>query len=124
MVDQTDVEALAAEVASGNFPDERLTRRLRKLVSALGEDPKSSLPDVFDSAGLEAAYRFFSNHRVAPGAILSSHFEATRERCSQEALVFVSVHRDPRESGEDRQAGAGAVHRSPARIWAGAGAAG
>jgi hypothetical protein len=30
----------------------------------------------------------------------------------------VSVHRDPREDGEDRGTAPGAVHRSPARIWA------
>lgn len=90
MTDPIEVEALATEVAEGNFTDDRLTRRLRKLVSALARDPKSSFPDVFDGAGLEAAYRFFSNQRVTPESILSPHFEATRGRCSQEPVVLVA----------------------------------
>jgi hypothetical protein len=40
---------------------------------ALGANPKASLPRVFDSAGLEAAYRFFSNHWVMPNEILKEH---------------------------------------------------
>jgi hypothetical protein len=36
----------------------------------------------------------------------------------------VSVHRDPRIVGEDRGMTVGAVHRSPARIWARSGSAG
>jgi hypothetical protein len=39
------------------------------------------LPRSFDEAGLEGAYRFFSNRRVTADGILSAHVEATRERC-------------------------------------------
>jgi hypothetical protein len=86
-----DVQTLANEVAESNFSDERLTNRLRLLVAALASDPRRSLPSALDSAGLEAAYRFFSNPRVTPEGILSSHVEATRARCA-EAPEFLIVH--------------------------------
>ena len=86
-----DVVALACEVADSNFSDERLNKRLKVLVAGLAANPKVSLPRVFDSAGLEAAYRFFSNHRVMPDDILRAHFEATRLRCAAED-DFLVVH--------------------------------
>jgi hypothetical protein len=82
---------LASEVGSANFDDERLNRRLRKLVGRLSVDPGSSLPRALDSAGLEGAYRFFSNHRVTPELILQPHFEATRQRCETEGDCLI-VH--------------------------------
>jgi len=81
--DPFDVEELADEVAQANFADERLNKRLRMLVAGLAKDPSLSLPESFDSAGLEAAYRFFSNVHVTPPEILASHFAATRARCEQ-----------------------------------------
>jgi Transposase DNA-binding/Transposase DDE domain len=84
-------EELALEVASSNFKDERLNARLRSIVAHLAANPRASLPRVFDSAGLEGAYRFFSNCRVTPELILESHFEATRQRCDEEG-DFLIVH--------------------------------
>jgi hypothetical protein len=84
-------EELAFEVGSTNFEDERLNRRLRSLVGRLSVDPGSSLPRALDSAGLEAAYRFFSNHQVTPELILQPHFEATRKRSETEG-DFLIVH--------------------------------
>lgn len=91
MSEPITTEELALEVASANFDDQRLNQRLRSLVGALSVDPGSSLPRVFDSAGLEAAYRFFSNHRVTPELVLQPHFEATRKRSETEG-DFLIVH--------------------------------
>ena len=85
-----DVEKLAREVADSNFSDERLTKRLGTLVTALAEDPSRSLPKTFDDAGLEAAYRFFGNHRITPNEILKGHFEATRARCAEQESFLVA----------------------------------
>lgn len=84
-----DVEELADEVAKGNFLDRRLNARLRSVVSGLSADPRLSLPQAFDEAGLEGTYRFLSNHRVMPEAILSGHFDATRRRCEAEQTVLI-----------------------------------
>ena len=86
-----DVAELVAEVAGSNFDDDRLNRRLKALVEGLAKDPRESLPRAFDSAGLEAAYRFFSNVHVTPKEILSGHFEATSKRCAAEG-DFLIVH--------------------------------
>jgi hypothetical protein len=91
MSDPVDVNELAREVADSNFSDERLNQRLRSLVGALAADPRVSLPSLLNSAALEAAYRFFSNPRVTPDVILSSHVEATRVRCGDEE-EFLVVH--------------------------------
>ena len=86
-----DIAELAAEVSASSFDDARLNRRLSALVEGLAKDPSLSLPQSFDSAGLEAAYRFFSNPRVGPAQILSGHVEATRKRCDSEG-DFLVVH--------------------------------
>lgn len=90
MANICDVEELAGEVADGNFEDERLTVRLRRLVTSLAEKPALSLPKALDSAGLEGAYRFVSNHRVTPDDILSRHVAATRKRCENEETVLLA----------------------------------
>jgi hypothetical protein len=91
MVDPIDVDTLAVEVADSNFDDERLNKRLRAVVAGLAANPGRSLPKSFDGAGLEGAYRFFSNPRVTPDDILAPHVEATRQRC-QSAGDFLVVH--------------------------------
>jgi len=85
------VEQLAIEVGDKNFADERLNLRLRSLVNRLSIDPGRSLPRSFDSAGLEGAYRFLSNHRVTPELILQAHVEATRKRSEAEG-DFLIIH--------------------------------
>src|SRR5687768_12505023 len=90
MNDPMDIGQLVAEVACGNFSDARLNTRLAALVGGLAKDPKRALPRCFDSAGLEAAYRFFSNQRVSPMALLAGHFAATRQRCAEHEVVLVA----------------------------------
>lgn len=91
MSEPLDLHELADEVADSNFPNERRTERLRALILGLGADPARSLPRSFDSAGLEAAYRFFSNVHVTPDSILAPHVASTRARCSEHAS-FLIVH--------------------------------
>lgn len=90
MAEALGVKELVSEVADGNFSDARLTERLRRLVGGLAKDPSLSLPRALDSAGLEGAYRFLSNHRVTPETILASHFAATRTRAQAEETVLVA----------------------------------
>ena len=88
MEEPLDVATLANEVANSNFADDRLTKRLRQIVVGLAADPRASLPRLFDSAGLEASYRFFANHRIMPHDILKAHFEATRQRAAGEDFLI------------------------------------
>lgn len=88
MQEPLDHQSLADEVANANFDDQRLNRRLNLVVAALAVNPGVSLPRAFDSAGLEGAYRLFSNHRVMPSQILKPHFEATRQRSAGEDFII------------------------------------
>src|SRR5690349_4302776 len=90
MADTVNADDLAEEVADGNFADERLNKRLRLLVAGLNREPSLSLPQALGDAELEGAYRFLSNHRVTPEAILVSHFAATRRRCERDQVVLVA----------------------------------
>jgi Transposase DDE domain/Transposase DNA-binding len=64
---------------------------LKLLVEQLAKDPSLSLPQSFESADLEAAYRFFSNPRVTPQGVLAPHIKATRSRCEARGDYLV-VH--------------------------------
>lgn len=72
---------LDRELAGSSFVDERLGKRLRKLVELMGNAIGSTIPLACqDWANTKAAYRFFSNDRVSEAEILAGHFEATRDR--------------------------------------------
>ena len=116
MTEPNEIEKLAAEVAGSNFDDARLNRRLSTIVSTLAKNPALSLPKAFDSAGLEAVYRFCGNHSVTPSEILSKHYESTRER-SQSPADFLIAHDSTSFSYRydgDRE-GLGRIQRSSAR---------
>ncbi len=69
------------ELAGCNFADERLNKRLHKLVAQIGSAMGQSIPLVCqDWANTKAAYRFFSNDRVSETDILAGHFQSTRDR--------------------------------------------
>ncbi len=69
------------ELAGCSFADERLNKRLRKLVVRIGSAMGQSIPLVCqDWANTKAAYRFLSNDRVSEADILAGHFQSTRDR--------------------------------------------
>ncbi len=69
------------ELAGCSFADERLNKRLHKLVAQIGSAMGQSIPLVCqDWANTKAAYRFFSNDRVSEADILAGHFQSTRDR--------------------------------------------
>jgi hypothetical protein len=69
------------ELAGCGLADERLNKRLRKLVAQIGGAMGQSIPLVCqDWANTKAAYRFFSNDRVSEAEILCGHFRSTRDR--------------------------------------------
>jgi Transposase DNA-binding/Transposase DDE domain len=116
MTDPSEIEKLVAEVAGSNFSENRLNLRLGAIVSTLAKNPSLSLPEAFDSAGLEGAYRFFGNHRVTPTEILSKHYEATRARSEGEG-DFLIAHDSTSFSYryDGNRAGLGRIQRVSAR---------
>ncbi len=82
--------SLKDEVRGAEFGDQRLTKRLGKIVEELGAKPTMSVPAATHGrAEMEAAYRFFDNRKVTPDKILQPHLDATRERISQAEVVLL-----------------------------------
>src|SRR5438132_3843998 len=81
------------ELAGCNLADERLNKRLRKLVAQIGSAMGESIPLVCqDWANTKAAYRFFSNDRVSEADILAGHFQSTRERTIATGGLVLVLH--------------------------------
>ncbi len=82
--------SLKDEVRGAVLGDQRLTKRLGKVIEELGAKPTMSVPAAtLGRAEMEAAYRFFDNDKVSPEKILQPHIEATRERISQAEVVLL-----------------------------------
>lgn len=68
------------ELGGCSLADDRLIKRLRKLLAQIGSAMGQSIRLVCqDWANAKAAYRFFANDRVSEADILAGHFQATRE---------------------------------------------
>jgi Transposase DNA-binding/Transposase Tn5 dimerisation domain len=78
------------EMKSADLNDERLNRRLKELLSALGERPTASIPAACGGySDILAAYRFFDNDKVTFERVLASHCQRTRERVAAQAVVLL-----------------------------------
>jgi hypothetical protein len=67
------------ELAGSTFKDERLGRRLRKLLVRMAGAVGAPIPLACqDWADTKAAYRFLSNEAVSEAEILAGHFRSTR----------------------------------------------
>ena len=82
--------SLRDEVCGARLGDQRLTKRLCKVVDELESKPAMSLPAATKGrAEMEAAYRFFDNSKVSPERILQPHIEATRQRIVQSDVALL-----------------------------------
>jgi hypothetical protein len=90
-MDEGHTDWLDGEVAACNLADERLTKRLRKLLGQIGGAMGQSIPFACqDWANAKGAYRFLSNDRVTEADILAGHFQSTRDRVrAAEGLIFM-----------------------------------
>jgi hypothetical protein len=81
------------EIAGCDLADERLDKRLRKLLERLGNVMGASIPLACqDWANTKAAYRFFANSRVSEIDILAGHFQSTRERTVASSGPILVLH--------------------------------
>jgi len=97
------------ELAGSKFSDERLGKRLGKLLVQLDAGMGEPLPLACrDWANTKAAYRFLSNDNVSEREILAGHFVSTRERIGategpilvlQDTTEFVFKRVRPEEIG-------------------------
>ena len=81
------------ELAECEFKDVRLFQRFRKLLGQVASAMGQTIPFVCqDWANTKAAYRSFSNERVDEEAILSGHFQATRDRVAKIGGQVLVLH--------------------------------
>ena len=90
-MDEGHTAWLDNELAGCHLADERLTKRLHKLLGQIGGAMGQSIPFACqDWANAKAAYRFLSNDRVSEAEILAGHFQSTRDRAgTTKDLIFV-----------------------------------
>jgi hypothetical protein len=77
------------EMKEADLHDQRLNRRLNRILSDLAEHPTASIPAACGGkAEATAAYRFFDNDRVDPLEILDPHAAETRRRIAAQAVAI------------------------------------
>lgn len=107
------------ELELGALPDERLGRRLGRLLGQFVDGTAESVPLACqDWANTKAAYRFFANDRVTEADILAGHFRATRERFGGVAGTVLVLHDTTQLSYRREQVGL--LHRpkhGPSDRW-------
>lgn len=81
---------VAEEMKDADLNDQRLNRRLNRILSDLAQRPTASIPAACrGKTETVAAYRFFDNDRVDPQAILGPHYARTRERIAAQPLAIL-----------------------------------
>jgi hypothetical protein len=92
--------------------DRRHARRVSMIAKRAMETPRVSFPQMMrEESELEGAYRFFSNPKVSPNAILGAHYLATAERVRASTMTTVVAHdtSDLCFGGSSERDGVGAV---------------
>lgn len=81
------------ERAGAELGDERLNKRLIRLVERLGDKPTASIPTACGGwAETQAVYRFLANEKVDWEQVLSPHFERTGERMRAGGALCAGHH--------------------------------
>lgn len=84
---------LDTELDGCDLADQRLTKRLRNVLTQLGGAMGQSIPLACqDWANTKAAYRFISNDRVSEAEILAGHFWSTGERVAAHDGLILMLH--------------------------------
>src|ERR1051325_5434724 len=80
----------AQELATADFGDARLTKRLVRIVADKLANPTASIPQASGSwAATKAAYNFFSSKQFSTDCIRDAHLDATRVRVAEHHTVLV-----------------------------------
>jgi hypothetical protein len=86
-----EVGSAGDELRGVRLGDARLNKRAVELADRLAKAPAQSFPKLSTSdAELEATYRFLSNERVDPSALVAAHAAQTAQRCQGRRVVIVA----------------------------------
>src|SRR5579862_8011636 len=77
------------EVGQAQLGDQRLTKRLVRIVSDLSHQPEASVPQASGNwAATKAVYRFWDHEQVTPEAIRAAHRQSTVQRLAGQQTVL------------------------------------
>jgi hypothetical protein len=83
-------DGIGDELQGINLGDQRLNRRSKHVIEALGANPEASINAACPGWGdTQAAYRFFNNGAVSPEQILAPHRAATQRRMAEYPVVLI-----------------------------------
>lgn len=89
MLGQEDSSWALDEMRFVKLGDERLNRRVGRVLEQLGNKPTPSIPTACKGwAETLAAYRLFDNDKVTMEKVLAAHEKATEARLGQQAVVL------------------------------------
>jgi len=113
-----DNKVVEGEFVGARLRDERLSKRLVSLAARVAMDPSASFPTSLTEAELEGAYRFFSNKKVQPEAILEPHVRQTVQRLAT-ADVTLALHDTTTLSfrNEGQREGFGSLTGKSQQLW-------
>lgn len=78
-----------AEMATADLGDERLNRRLQRVLKRLGDDPAASIPMACRGwAEVQGTYRLLDHEQVTWEAVLEPHWACTQERMRTHSVVL------------------------------------
>ena len=101
------------ELQGTQMPDERLNKRLEKLLTSLSKNGEESIPAACQGwTETKSAYRFFDNARVGFDEILSGHKEATLGRIAREEMVLLAQDTTFLDYGSKEAVGLGTLKRT------------
>lgn len=81
---------IAEELRTVDLGDERLDKRMPKILDRLASRPTVSIPAACNGwAETQAAYRFFDHEAVTEASVLAPHREATIQRIAQHRVVLL-----------------------------------
>jgi len=77
------------EFGNAHLPDARHHQRLHMIATAFAQKPTAPIPQACGSwSQAKAAYRFFQNDAIAPGALRQPHHRATLQRVKAQPIVL------------------------------------
>lgn len=106
------------EMKTAKLRDERLNKRLKRILSDFAERPTASIPAACGGKReTDAAYEFFDNAKVEFEKVLQPHIDATRQRiAAQEVLLLVQDTTELEVTRPEQQvAGAGPMDSASRR---------
>jgi hypothetical protein len=94
----TETNWVDEEMKSLKLGDERLEKRVRKIINDFSQNPTASIPEFCgDRAATQAAYNFFSHNQLKARAILEAQRQATLVRITQGGYPLILAVQDTTE---------------------------